>query len=108
MANSSPPSRATRSSPRMTRLKPLRDVEDELVADMVAERVVDVLEVIEVDIEHRRRKAAAAHLDDGLFEPLAEIDAVGQAADRIVQRQMAQLPLAGGDRCRGAPHMADA
>ena len=34
--------------------QPLRDVEDQLVADVMAERVVDVLEVVEVDVEHRR------------------------------------------------------
>ena len=84
----------------------LRDVEDQLVADVVAERVVDVLEMIEIDVEHGRRGAAAAHLADRLFEPLAEIDAVGQAAHRIVQRQMPQLPLAGGDGGGGAPHVA--
>ena len=86
----------------------LRHVEDELVADVMAERVVDVLEVVEVDVEHRGGESAAAHIIDGLLEALAEIDAVGQAADRIVQRQMAQLPLAGGDFLGGAPHIADA
>ena len=40
----------------------LGDVEDELVADVVAERVVDVLEVIEVDVEHGRGRPAAPHL----------------------------------------------
>ena len=75
--------------------QPLGDVEDELVADVMAERVVDVLEVIEVDVEHRRGRAAGAHFVDHGFEPLAEIDAVGQAADRIVQGEMAQLRFAG-------------
>ena len=42
--------------------QPLRDVEDQLVADMVAERVVDVLEVVEVDVEHGRGRAAARAL----------------------------------------------
>ena len=86
--------------------QPLGDVEDELVADVMAERVVDVLEVIEVDVEHRRRRAAGAHIVDHGFEPLAEIDAVGQAADRIVQRQMAQLRFAGPDLLGAAPHVA--
>ncbi len=73
---------------------------------MVAERVVDVLEVIEIDIEHRRGQAAGADVADRLFEPLAEIDAVGQAADRIVQREVAQFPLAVGERRIGAPDHA--
>ncbi len=42
--------------------QPLRDVADQLVADRMAERVVDVLEVIEVDVEHRRRRPPCAHL----------------------------------------------
>ena len=86
--------------------QPLGDVEDELVADVMAERVVDVLEVIEVDVEHRGGRAAGAHVVDHGFEPLAEIDAVGQAADRIVQREMAQLRFAGPDLLGGAPHVA--
>ena len=86
--------------------QPLGDVENELVADVMAERVVDVLEVIEIDIEHGGRRAAGAHIGDDAFEPVAEIDAVGQAADRIVQREMTQLPLAGVDFLRGAAHMA--
>ena len=84
----------------------LRDVENELVADMVAERVVDVLEMIEIDVEHRRGRTAAAHLADHGFEPLAEIDAVGQAADRVMQREVAEPRLTGGDRLRRSPRMA--
>ncbi len=73
---------------------------------MVAERVVDVLEMVEVDIEHGRGRAAAPHLGHDGFQPLAEINAVGQAAERVVQREMAQLRFAGLDRLRGAPHVA--
>ena len=56
-ANSSPPSRATRSSPRSSAGQAQRDVADQFVADRMAERVVDVLEVIEIDIEHGGRTA---------------------------------------------------
>ena len=59
---------------------------------VVAERVVDVLEVVEVDVEHRRRRPAVPHLRDGALEPFAEVDAVRQPAERIVQGEMAQLP----------------
>ena len=81
-------------------------LEDQLVADVMAERVVDVLEMIEVDVEHGRGLAAGAHVVDHGFEPLAEIDAVGQAAHRIVQGEMAQLRFAGPDLFGGAPHVA--
>ena len=70
--------------------QPLRHRADQFVADRMAERVVDVLEVVEVDVEHGRRRAALAHVGDHRFEPLAEEDAVGQAAQRIVQGEMAQ------------------
>ena len=86
--------------------QPLSDRENELVADMVAERIVDVLEVIEVDEEHGGGGPAAAHFADQSFQPFAEIDAVGQPADRIVQGEMAQLRFAGGDRLRGAARVA--
>src|SRR6476620_4680981 len=86
--------------------EPLGDRENELVADMVAERVVDVLEVIEVDEEHGGGGPAAAHFADQSFQPFAEIDAVGQPADRIVQGEMAQLRFAGGDRLRSAAGVA--
>ena len=84
----------------------LGHVADELVADRVAERVVDVLEMIEIDVEDGRRRAALAHLLDRRFEPLAEIDAVGQAAERIVHGEVAQPRLAGRDGGRGAAHVA--
>ena len=72
----------------------------------MAERVVDVLEVVEVDVEHRGRGgAAAAHFVDHAFQPLAEKDAVGQPAERIVQGEMAQLRFAGGDRLRRCARM---
>ena len=86
--------------------EPQRDVADQLVADRMAERVVDVLEVVEIDIEHRGRRGARAHLLDHRFEPLAEEDAVGQAAQRIVDGQMAQPRFADGDGDRGAAHLA--
>ena len=86
--------------------QPQGHVADQLVADRVSERVVDVLEVVEVDIEHRGRRRAGLHLVDHRFQPLAEEDAVGQAAERIVHGQMAQPRFAGGDRHRGAAHVA--
>src|SRR5262245_23766857 len=86
--------------------EPLRHGPNELVAGRVAERVVDVLEVIEVDIEYGRGGAALAHPRDRLFQPLAEEDPVGQAAQRIVQRQVTQSRFAGGDGGRRAAHVA--
>ena len=39
---------------------PFRDGAEQLVADRMAERVVDALEVVEVEAEHRERLAARA------------------------------------------------
>ena len=105
-ANSSPPSRATRSSPRKRARQPQCDVADQFVADRMAEGVVDVFEMVEIDVEHRRRRAAVAHLVDHRLQALAEENAVGQAAERIVHGEMAQARFADGDRRRGAPHVA--
>ena len=84
----------------------LGDRENEFVADMMAERIVDVLEMVEVDEEDRRGRTAAPHFADQPLQALAEIDAVGQAADRIVQGEMPQPRLAGGNRLRSAPRVA--
>ena len=43
------------------------DVENELIADMVPERIVDVLEVVEVDEEHGGRGAAPTHFIDQML-----------------------------------------
>ena len=85
--------------------QPQRDVADELVADRMAERVVDVLEMVEVDVEHRRRRAAALDLGDHRLQPLAEEIPVRQAAQRVVQREIAQPVLARGDGGRGVAHV---
>ena len=54
---------------------------------MVAERVVDVLEMIKINVKHRGGWAAVADLGNSAFEPLSEINAVGQSAKGIAQRK---------------------
>ena len=87
--------------------QPECDVADEFVADRMAERVVHVLEMIEIDIEHGRRRSAALDVLDHRLQALAEIIAVGQSAQRIVQREIAQAVLARGDGRGGAPHVSE-
>ena len=53
----------------------------------MAERVVDALEFVEVEVEHRKLLAAPDPLQR-LVELLAEQHAVGQIGQRIVVRQM--------------------
>ena len=67
--------------------EPCRGLLQHLVADGVAMRVVDRLEVVEVDAEHRRLVAARQRR----FHPghmLEELGAVGQLGQRVVARQM--------------------
>ena len=54
MANSSPPSRATKSALPMQRPRRRGHRFQQFVADHVAERIVDALEFVDVDVEHRQ------------------------------------------------------
>ncbi len=58
--NSSPPKRATVSPGRMLRLQPFAERDQQLVADRVAEAVVDELEAVEVEEQHRAAIAGVA------------------------------------------------
>ena len=59
-ANSSPPRRASVSLGRVTSPKRSRDLLEQLVAGVVAEAVVDLLEAVEVDEQDGQRLAASA------------------------------------------------
>ena len=65
------------------------DLLEQQVADLVAERVVDVLEAVEVDEQQRERLPAAARSDDALLEAVVEQHAVGQIGERIARREVA-------------------
>ena len=60
IANSSPPRRAMTSVSRRRSRSAVGDAHDQLVAHRVAERVVDVLEVVEVEHQQRRRRCRSA------------------------------------------------
>ena len=72
----------------------------------MAERIVDVLEMVEVDVEDRGLRAAGLHFGDHGFQPFAEEGAIRQPAERIMHGEMPQPVLAGGDRGSGAAHIA--
>jgi hypothetical protein len=61
---------------------------------VVAERVVDVLEVVQVDHHQRGLAAAGAQVAHRMGEGQAHVVAVGQAGQRVVHRQVAGLGLA--------------
>ena len=70
-----------------------RDPRDDLVAGGVAERVVDVLEVVEVEQQQRAVGAVAAHELGVLVELLGEARAVVQAGERVVRGEVVQVLL---------------
>ena len=73
-------------------LQPERHLAQEVVALGVAERLVDLLELVEVEDEDRR--AGAAAVGDGgqrRGQPPLQVRAVGQAGQRVVQRVVPEL-----------------
>ena len=67
-----------------------RHVLEDDVAGLVAVRVVDALEVIDVDHQHERRLAGARDAVDLARQRQLEVAPVGQAGERIAARELAQ------------------
>ena len=97
------------------RAQPVGHHLQQLVAGGMAQRVVDVLEVVEVE-QVDRHHLAALDARERLLEPLVEQHAVGQVGQRVVQRHVRDLGLGAallgdvlvrGDRSR-RPASADA
>ena len=76
--------------------QPLGDGDQQPVADVVSEVVVDRLELVEVDEQHRHDAVAAVQARERLARAVHQQQAVGQARERIVQR-LALEPHAVGD-----------
>ena len=67
-------------------LESVGDADEELVADGVAQRVVDYLEAVEVEIEDcEGRVGVAARARDGELEVIHEERAVRQSGERVVE-----------------------
>ena len=69
--------------------QPLGDDAEQLVADVVAERVVDLLEPVEVEEQHADPLAVAGR-GEVLAQPLRELDAVRQPGEDVVPGLVAQ------------------
>ena len=69
------------------------DGADDLVAGLVAARVVDVLEAVEVEQEQRAAAAVAGGVADELGQLLVEAAAVEQVGQRVVVGQVLELGL---------------
>ena len=84
-ANSSPPK--TRRGVLFPQLsaEAFGDLDEELVTEQVAEAVVEVLEVVEVEPEHRVRVAAALGVGDGPRKAVQEEHPVGQAREAVIE-----------------------
>ena len=71
----------------------LRHLLQQPVADRVAQRVVDQLEVVEIDAQRADEAAGAAALRQGVGHALAEQHAVGQVGERVVVRHVGDARL---------------
>ena len=74
-------------------LQALGELHQQQVADVVAERVVDLLEAVEVEQQQRQRLAGARRGAQRLGQAVLEQQAVGQPGQRVVHRLMAQPAL---------------
>ena len=91
--NSASPKRATRVARSQGRLQPVRDGLQELVAGVVAEGVVDVLEPVEIQEQQRRERPVALGARQRKLETVAEEEPVRQPGERVVRRLVSDLLL---------------
>ena len=75
--------------------QPRRNLQQECVADVVTEGVVDVLEPIEIEEHHGHRTtvALASRRGQRLIEASLQVRAVGEIRQRVEMRQVADLLL---------------
>ena len=64
--------------------QPHRHFLQHLIAGVVAERVVDFLEAVEIDQQHGEAALIAMRSQDRLLQPVLEQRAIGQIGQRIV------------------------
>ncbi len=69
--------------------QPVGDGAQQLVAAGMTERVVDLLELVEVDEQQRRQLLGVMRNRQQTLDLVAEIDPVGQRRQFVVARQMA-------------------
>jgi hypothetical protein len=74
-------------------LEAVGELPQQPVSGRMTERVVDLLEAIEVQEHHRRRQADAARAVQRHAQAVEKQDAVGQARERILQRLLGQADL---------------
>ncbi len=72
---------------------PLRDLADEKVSGAVPERVVDLLEAVEVHHQQGQGRREPPRGPKGLLEPVEKEGSIGQTGERVVQRLPLELVL---------------
>ncbi len=75
----------------------------ERIADRVAQRIVDLLEAVEVERQHGEAGAGALRLGNRHAQAIGQERAVGQAGEVVVRRHVTQ-PLFGGMLLRDVVH----
>src|ERR1039458_4034175 len=75
-------------------LEPRGDRAQEFVADTVTERVVDRLEVVEIDEQRRHRGLAATRAREHLLDTVQDQRPIREPCQRVVCRQERKLLLA--------------
>jgi hypothetical protein len=75
--------------------QPLGDDLQQPVAMAVTQRVVDALEVVDVHVDQRDAALRVLRMADHAREARPQVQAVGQAGQRIVLRHVQQLALVG-------------
>ena len=73
--------------------EPAPDLGEHLVAGVVAERVVDLLEVVQVDVQDRKPAGLSFQGGKGLGQPVHEGDPVRQTGHRVVEDLVGQSVL---------------
>jgi hypothetical protein len=74
-------------------LDAFRDVAQQLIADRVALGIVHVLEMVEIEIEHGKRFAAAPRLGEDRRQSLEKGPPVGKPGKRVDPRQFGDLAV---------------
>ncbi len=85
---------------------PRGHLDKQRVARAVSERVVDALEVVDVEEDHRDARAAFGAACEREVDVLSEQRAVGEVGERVVVRLMRQLFLQLGEPRDRALHAA--
>jgi hypothetical protein len=76
-----------------SRPQPVAELDEQLVAGAVPERVVDELEVVDVEEQHRNPGPGAVVAGECLGDPVEEQRPVGKPGEWIVERVVAELDL---------------